>query len=510
MDLSTLPDLRAGVGISDIPDGTIISGRVDTEEAILVRRGEQYFALGAQCTHYHGALAQGLVVADTVRCPLHHACFNLRTGAALRAPALDPLPCWRVEQTAGKIFVRERLPEPRPTQASADSAARPPASVTIIGGGAAGLAAADALRREGYSAPITIISADTSAPYDRPNLSKDFLMGTAPAEWMPLRSSEYYSERKIELVLGARVQSLDLRQRTARLESGRNLDFHALLLATGADPVRLDVPTSGAAKLFYLRSFDDARAIVAAASAAKRVVVVGASFIGLEAAASLRHRGVEVHVVGPERVLFERVLGAELGALVRKVHESHGVVFHLGASVARVDGKRVALSDGDGIEADFLVFGVGVRPSIKLAEQAGLAIDRGVVVNQYLETGVTGVFAAGDVARWPDPHTGDRIRVEHWVVAERQGQVAALNMLGRRQRFDAVPFFWSQHYDLTINYVGHAESWDAIEVDGSIDSRDCAVTYKRGGRILAVATISRDLASLKAERDLESTQVSTP
>jgi NADPH-dependent 2,4-dienoyl-CoA reductase/sulfur reductase-like enzyme len=272
----------------------------------------------------------------------------------------------------------------------------------------------------------------------------------------------------------------------------------------------LDIPASGDAKLLYLRSFDDSRAIIAAAATAKRAVVVGASFIGLEVAASLRHRGIEVHVVGPEQVLFERVLGADLGALVRNVHEAHGVIFHLGTSVARVEGKRVSLNDGSGIDADLVVLGVGVRPSLKLAEQAGLAIDRGIAVNEYLETSAKGVFAAGDLARWPDPYTGDRIRVEHWVVAERQGQVAALNMLGRRQRFDAVPFFWSQHYDLTINYVGHAESWDAVEVEGSLKSRDCAVTYRRGGRILAVATISRDLESLKAERDLELTQVSTP
>jgi len=501
MDLSRLPDLRAGIEIHDIADGALVPGRIESEEAILVRRGEEFFAVGAECTHYHGALAKGLAVEDTIRCPLHHACFSLRSGAALHAPAFDPIACWRVERVGSKLYVRERKPEPKPSAST--SARNAPASVTIIGGGAAGFAAADRLRREGYSGRVTMISADAAAPYDRPNLSKDFLMGTAPAEWMPLRSADDYSDRKIELLLNSPVESLDLQRRSAQLQGGRKVDFDALLLATGADPVRLDIQAANGARLLYLRSFADSQAIVAAATAAKRVVVLGASFIGLEVAASLRHRGIEVHVVGLEHVLFERVLGAALGALLRNVHESHGVVFHLGTSIANVDGTRVTLEDASIIEADFVVVGVGVRPAIKLAEQAGLAIDRGVRVNEYLETSAGGVFAAGDIARWPDSHSGDRIRVEHWVVAERQGQVAALNILGHRQAFDAVPFFWSQHYDLTINYVGHAETWDAIEIEGSLESHDCAVTYRRDGRILAVATISRDLESLEAERDLE-------
>jgi apoptosis-inducing factor 3 len=500
MDTSKLPDFRDGIDTQDLADGAIVSGRIDSEEAILIRRGDSYFAVGAQCTHYHGPLALGLVVDDTIRCPLHHACFSLRSGAALRAPALDPIPCWRVERVGGKLFARERIP------ADAAAAAAPgPSSLIVIGGGAAGLAAADTLRREGYGGAITIISADESAPYDRPNLSKDFLTGNAPAEWMPLRSAEYYAEHKIELLLSSKADSIDTAHRSVRLASGRQLEFGTLLLATGAEPVRLDIPTSGDARLFYLRTFADSRAIVAAAAGATRAVVVGASFIGLEVAASLRQRDIEVHVVGPERIPFQRVLGTELGTFIRELHEAHGVVFHLGTSVARVDAQRVTLNDASSIEADFVVLGVGVRPAVKLAEQAGLALDRGVLVDEYLETSTPGIFAAGDIARWPDAHSGDRIRVEHWVVAERQGQIAALNMLGRRQCFDAVPFFWSQHYDLAINYVGHAESWDTLDIDGSPASRDCAVTYKRGGRILAVASIARDLQSLKAERELELT-----
>ena len=497
-------DLKSGVALGDLPDGGIVFGNVGAEEVILVRRGEEFFAVGAQCTHYHGPLAEGLIVDDTVRCPWHHACFSLRTGEAVRAPALDPVSCWRVERIGDKAFVRDKLDSPARREISrAEGSAGEPSSVVIVGGGAAGLAAADMLRREGYQGDVTMISADDSPPCDRPNLSKDFLAGTAPDDWIPLRAPEYYAERRIELMLDSRASSIDVRQNRVQLEDGRQIEFGALLIATGAEPVRLEIPGATDSQIHCLRTFADSRAIVAKAATAKCAVVVGASFIGLEVAASLRARGIAVHVVGPESVPLERVLGRDVGGLVRDLHESHGVAFHLGKTVDRIDGSRVTLSDGTRLDADLVVLGVGVRPSIALAERAGLAIDRGITVDAYLETSARGVFAAGDVARWPDRHSGDRIRVEHWVVAERQGQVAARNILGQRQPFDAVPFFWSQHYDVAINYVGHAEHWDAIAIDGSLTARDCAVSYKRGDRTLAVATISRDLDSLRAERSIE-------
>ncbi len=307
----------------------------------------------------------------------------------------------------------------------------------------------------------------------------------------------------LDLVLNARVSSLDVKRKHVQLENGKAYGFGALLIATGADPVRLPIPGAAESQVHYLRTFADARAIVARAASAKRVIVVGASFIGLEVAASLRARRIEVHVVAPDKTPLERVMGPEVGGFIRKLHETHGVVFHLGQTVSLMDGRRATLSDATVLDADFIVLGVGVRPSIALGEQAGLAIDRGIAVNEYLETSAPGIFAAGDIARWPDPHSGDRIRVEHWVVAQRQGQVAAKNILGQRVKFDAVPFFWSQHYDLAINYVGHAENWDAVEIDGSLDASDCAVTYKRGKRTLAVATIYRDLRSLQAELAME-------
>ena len=496
------PDLAAGIALSELPDGGMLAGHVGEEAVLLVRRGAEVFAVGAHCTHYHGPLADGLVVGDTVRCPWHHACFNLRTGEAVRAPALSPLDCWAVEQRDGKVFVRtKREPESKPARAAQSGA---PEKIVILGGGAAGFAAAEMLRRERYAGSIVMLSDDAASPVDRPNLSKDYLAGNASDDWIPLRPPEFYADRRIDLVLNARVTRIDPHKRELRLGDGKQLPYGALLLATGADPVRLEIPGAQSAQVHYLRTFADSRAIVAKAASAKRALVVGASFIGLEVAASLRARGLEVHVVDPGRVPMERVLGAEVGRFVQGLHESNGVAFHLGATLAHIEGARATLSDSATLDADLVVLGVGVRPAIALTEEARLAIDRGVVVDEFLQTSAPGVYAAGDIARWPDPHTGERIRVEHWVVAERQGQVAARNMLGRREPFDAVPFFWSQHYDVTINYVGHAESWDSIEVEGSLAARDCAVSYRRAGRTLAVATIARDRQSLQAESVMES------
>jgi NADPH-dependent 2,4-dienoyl-CoA reductase/sulfur reductase-like enzyme len=253
----------------------------------------------------------------------------------------------------------------------------------------------------------------------------------------------------------------------------------------------------------YLRSLADSRAIVAAAGSATRAVVVGASFIGLEVAASLRARNLEVHVVAPEALPLERVMGTVLGGFIKSLHEEKGVVFHLEHKPARIDPDALVLDDGTRLAADLVVIGVGVRPRLTLAEAAGLALDKGVSVNEFLETSVPEIYAAGDIARWPDRHSGERIRVEHWVVAERMGQTAARNILGAREKFTQVPFFWSAHYDVSINYVGHAERWDRVAVDGSAEQRDVAVRFELAGKTLALATIFRDEESLRAELAME-------
>lgn len=493
------PDLAQGVPVGDLAEKRPLLGHADGEAVILTRCNGKFFAVGAHCTHYGAPLSDGTVVDGTIRCPWHHSAFDLATGAAVRPPALGDLPCWEVSENEGVVSVIGK--KNAATHAPAAGSAGHPERVVIVGGGAAGVVAADTLRREGYGGPVTILSADESPPVDRPNLSKDFLAGNAPEEWLPLRPPEWYAEHSIELRLGTRVKHIDTSTKTLQLENGEKVSYGALLLATGARPVHLNLGED--ARVNYLRTTEDCRAIIDAAKTAKSAVVIGASFIGLEVAASLRTRGLDVTVVAPESQPLARVLGATVGHFIREVHEQRGVAFRLERSVASANDSGVQLDNGESLPADLIVAGVGVRPEVSLAESAGLKVDRGVIVNEFLETSAPGVFAAGDIAAWPDVRSGKPIRVEHWVVAQRQAQTAARNMLGKRERFDAVPFFWSAHYDVVISYVGHAESPENFEVDGDLRGQDCTVRYFENGRVSAVATIGRDRASLAAEAEME-------
>jgi NADPH-dependent 2,4-dienoyl-CoA reductase/sulfur reductase-like enzyme/nitrite reductase/ring-hydroxylating ferredoxin subunit len=492
------PDLTEGVPAGELGEGQMLLGHAGGEAVLLARSASQVFAVGAHCTHYGGPLAEGVLVGDTVRCPWHHACFSLRTGEATRAPARDAIPCFEIEERAGKLYVLGKR-----NAAAASESLQEPSSIVIVGAGAAGNSAAEKLRRAGYRGKLTLLGAEGSSPVDRPNLSKDYLAGNAPEEWIPLRPPEFYAEQKIELLQDARVTSLDTRAKIVTLESGATLSYGALLLATGATPIAPALPGSQLPHVRLLRTLADSRAIIERSASAKQAVIVGAGFIGLEVAASLRARNVSVTVVAPDALPLARVLGDELGRALQKLHESRGVRFRLGRRPESISERAVRLDDGSELEADLVVFGIGVRPSIELAESAGLSLDRGVVVDEFLRTSAADVFAAGDVARFPDPRSGEKIRVEHWVVATRQGETAALNMLGKRERFDAVPFFWSAHYDKTVSYLGHAEAWERIDVAGSVAELDCALAFRTGGRTLALATVGRDRASLEAEVAME-------
>ena len=500
------PDLAAGLDASSLANGDKLLGHANGEQVLLARVGDEFYAIGASCTHYGGPLAEGVLVGDTVRCPWHHACFSLRNGEALRAPALNPVACWRVERRGNTVTVRDKVERDPLAPSYPERPSRPSLSkVVIVGAGAAGTAAAEMLRRCAFDGEITVVDDDDGSPYDRPNLSKDYLAGNAPEEWIPIRPPGFYDEHRITIVRG-RATKLDPTARLLHVDGRAPLGFDALILATGAEPVRLTTtPGADLPHVHYLRTLRDSRAIIAAAQRATNAVVIGASFIGLEVAASLRTRNgkLPVHVIAPDALPLERVMGHDLGQFIQSLHQEHGVTFHLQQTATRIERDAVILANGERIAADLVVIGVGVRPRLQLAQDAGLRVDNGVIVNEFLETSAPGIYAAGDIARWPDPHSGAPIRVEHWVVAERQGQTAARNVLGARERFDQVPFFWSAHYDVSINYVGHADRPERVEVDGDASARDVSVRFVQRGKTAALATIFRDVESLNEEVAME-------
>ena len=488
------PDLAAGVELDQLAEHTPLLGHARGEAVMLVRRGPTVHAVGATCTHYSGPLAEGLVVGETVRCPWHHACFDLRTGEALGS-ALEPIPCYEVVRRGTRVAVggrRARTPAPPPQS---------PANIVIVGAGAAGAAAAEKLRRLGYSGEITLVAHELPGPVDRPNLSKDFLAGAAPMEWVTLRDDAFYQGMKIELVRDEAVE-LDTQGKSVTLRGGRKLAYGKLLLAPGSEPSRLPIAGANLPHVKTLRTLADSQAIIDAAAKARRVVVIGSSFIGLEVAASLRARKLEVDVVSRDRVPLAHVMGEQVGRYVQQLHEEQGVRFHLAAELRAIHEHELELASGR-LPADLVVMGVGVKPRTGLAQRAGLEVDNGVVVDSHLRASAPDVWAAGDVARYPEVRLGTRVRVEHWQAAERQGQAVAHDMLGLGGPFNDVPFFWSQHYDVTLSYVGHAGGDAESEVHGNLEQRDATVIYRSAGKVAAVLTLGRDKQSLEFESALE-------
>jgi NADPH-dependent 2,4-dienoyl-CoA reductase/sulfur reductase-like enzyme/nitrite reductase/ring-hydroxylating ferredoxin subunit len=494
------PDFSQGIAVDDVPAEGTIGGRVGDDPVLLSRLDGELFAIGGSCTHYGGNLADGISGHSTVRCPLHHACFDLRTGEVLRAPALDPVDRWQVEIEGDRVFVRNKI-EGAP--AAASEAHPDIGKIVIVGGGAAGLACAKELRKRGFSGSVTILSADPDAPCDRPNLSKDYLAGSAPEEWLWLRSDDWYSDNNVDLRLGTEVTNIDPAGRTVRAVSGESFAYDRLLLATGCEPNRLNLPGFDHPNVFTLRTVADARAIAGRAKAGAKAVVIGASFIALEAAAALRHRAVEVDIASVEEVPLERVFGKELGRHLQQLHEANGVRFRLSSVLESFDGKAVRLAGGEAIAADFVLVGIGVHPRTAAAESAGLRVDNGVLVDAHMQTSDPKIYAAGDIAAYPDPFSGERARVEHWVVAERQGEIAAANMLGESRTFDSAPFFWTEQFGVTIRYVGRAAGWDAATCEGDFTGGSFVARYFKNGEHCATATVGRDEENLEDELALE-------
>lgn len=475
----------------ELVPGVPVKVEVRGEEVMLIRIGEHVHAWGHKCTHYGGPLSEGVVSGHSVICPWHTARFDLATGAMESAPALDDLPRYAVKLEEGQLYVGPKQRATFPAVGGKDDR-----TFVIVGAGAAGNAAAETLRREAFAGRIVTITPESDGPYDRPNLSKDYLSGEAKPEWIPLRSPEFYKKQGIEIVTGRRVTAVDPDTRTVSFGDGERMKFDRLLLATGGVPRKLDVPGSDLENFFLLRSLADARRIVAAVQQARTAVIIGSGFIGMEAASSLRHRGLTVHVASQDDVPFVRVFGERVGRFFCDLAERNGVVFHPGCTPTEVQGdgkvRGVVLSDGSRLQADLVIAGVGIDPAVDCVRAAGLVQDGAVPVNAQLRTRAESIYAAGDIALVPDPHTGQPRRIEHWTVAERQGQHAARAMLGSTVPYDEVPFFWTMQFGVALQYVGYVRKPDRIVLRGSPDRGKFLAGYYENGTLRAAAGVGMD------------------
>lgn len=493
------PDFEKGILASEVQEEPFF-GHCCDRPVFLLRRGGEIYAYDAVCTHYGAPLAEGIVVEGTIRCPWHHARFSLEDGTVEGGPAFDLLRRRAVSIESGTVRVRGHMaqdplqPRVRPP--------RKPDNVVIVGAGAAGANAAETLRREGYEGPVKLLDPDPDAPYDRPNLSKAYLAGEAPEDWIPLRSRELFERHNIQRLI-TRAVAVDLDNHLLTLEGGERIPFDALLLAPGSRPRRFPVPGSDGPHVHTLRSLSDSRAIIEKAKETHEAVVIGASFIGLEVASSLRARGLAVTVVALEAVPFEKALGPELGAFVQSLHEEHGVRFELEMEIEEIRENSVLLGNGSEISAGLVVVGIGVEPELELARDAGLQVKDGIVVDEFLRTSHIDVYAAGDAALFPEPRLGRPVRIEHWVVAGRQGRTAARNILGMEEAFHDEPFFWTRHFGKSIAYVGHGDDWDEAVKTGACEDGGCSVVFRKGGRRLALGTVSRNVESLRVEWEME-------
>ncbi len=467
------------------------------EELLLCRVEDKYYALSAKCTHYGGPLAEGVLSGDRIVCPWHHACFNAKTGHTLEPPAQDNLIKYETSVKGGEVFISIPAPGEEKHQSikKAKTVKADSNVFVILGGGAAGFAAAQTLRQDGYDGRIIMVSQENRAPYDRPNLSKDYLSGQAQEDWMPLRSDEFYKENNIELLLNKKVRELKVKDKEIIFGDGRSIKYNKVLIATGGKARKLNLPGENLKNIFSLRSFDDADGIIKAAGQSENVVIIGASFIGLETAYSLSKKKIPVTVISQELIPFERVFGREVGKLFKKLHEENGVNFKLSRTLKAFEGKEkvesVSLEQGGRIDADTVIVGIGVKPATDFISGLNLLPDGSIRVNKNFLASVD-VYAAGDIVTIPDWRTGEDIRIEHWRTALQQGRAAAHNMAGKETSFDSIPFFWTDQLGLSLQYVGHAKDWEEIIIHGDITSKDFISFYIKKDIVYSAAGCGRD------------------
>jgi NADPH-dependent 2,4-dienoyl-CoA reductase/sulfur reductase-like enzyme/nitrite reductase/ring-hydroxylating ferredoxin subunit len=483
--------------IDDFKKGEMKSVSVGGDKEILiVNIDDEIYALGAHCTHYSASLAEGALTGDTIICPRHHACFNAKTGLLKEPPAADNLPRFEVviENDNVLIEVPDDFPfskTPKMSKKEDDSNE----NYVIIGGGAAGYAAAQAMREAEYKGKITIITEENRTPYDRPNLSKDYLQGTAQEEWMPLRPDDFYKEYGIEFMFDTKVDKVKFKEKKISFEKGEDLSYNKLLIATGGTPRQLKVPGADLNNIFYLRSFTSSDSIIDAAKNSKQAVIIGSSFIGMESAFSLRLRDIAVTVISPDTVPFEHTLGKEIGELLQRQHEESGVAFKLKANVKNFEGngkvESVVLENGEKVKADFVVIGIGVKPATDFIEKIEKTPDGGIKVDNTFWA-AENIYAAGDIAVFPYWLTGEDIRIEHWRTALQEGRTAGFAMAGRNIEYESIPYFWTYQAGLEIRYVGHAKNWDNIIYWGELSSKKFTAFYIKNNKVVAAAGIDRD------------------
>ena len=482
--------------VNDLQDGQMKQVSVGDTDVLLARVDGKFHAIGAYCTHYKAPLAEGVMSGDRVICPWHNSCFNLVTGNQQEPPGLDSQPCYQVRLDGDRVIVsvpsvpEQRIPAMAQYNPEADKR-----TFVILGAGAAGSAAVEVLRQAGFQGRIVMVTYENKLPYDRTWLSKDYLIGQVSRDQMPLRSSEFYSEHNIEILFNRAVR-VDAAAKTIAFEDSSSMTYDALLLATGGKPRHLDVEGADLQNVFMLRSFEDTDRILAAAEQASRAVVIGSSFIGMETAAGLTQRGLQVTVVSPDSLPFKKILGEQIGHLFQEVHEEQGVSFRLGTKATQLQGngkvKAVVLDNGETLPADLVVVGIGVQPATEFLQ--GVEIhdkDKSVLVDEYLRA-ADGLYAAGDIARFPDWRTGEETRIEHWRVAAQHGRIAAYNMAGQAVKFAGVPVFWTMQFKFPLRYVGHAEEWDEIIFDGELQKREFIAFYVKDNQVLATAASQRD------------------
>jgi NADPH-dependent 2,4-dienoyl-CoA reductase/sulfur reductase-like enzyme/nitrite reductase/ring-hydroxylating ferredoxin subunit len=474
----------------ELKEGVPAVVEVEEGKVLLIRSEGRIYACGNECSHYHAPLSDGLVAGHVVTCPWHNARFDIRDGRLIAPPGLNNIASYETKVEKGQVWIRQTgagtisMPEGEDAR-----------TMLIVGAGAAGNSAAETLRREGFAGRIVMVTGEAYGPYDRTMLSKDLLSGEAPAKWLPLRGQKFYDRQNIELMTEKQVTGVDPDAMSVTFADGTTMSADRILLATGGKPRHLPVPGADKAGCHYLRSRKDAEAILAGLEGAGTAVIVGASFIGLEVACSLRARKVEVHVVAPEQIPLASVFGEQIGGRIRKTHEENGVIFHLGQTVRELaGGQRVSeavLADGSRLKTDLVIVGVGIEPAVEFLEGSGLVKEGAVPVNARLETSAQGIFAAGDIAAVPDGRSGAPRRIEHWVEAGRQGMHAARCMLGSEDPYREVPFFWSKQYGSSLRYIGHAPGFDRVVFRGSVTDKFFLAGFYVGGKLAAAASVGK-------------------